>query len=820
MGLESLHYTQITGLGTLATQSGTFSGTHSGTSSGTNTGDQDLSTYLTISSAASTYQPVDSDLTTIAGLTATTDSFMQAKGSAWAARTISQVKTDLGLTGTNSGDQSTIVGITGTKAQFNTAVTDGDIVYLDSTDTITGVKTMSGLNSILHSSSGVTIRNPADTFSYTITAGAILANRTLTLPLTAGTIALTSDITGTNSGTNTGDQTITLTGDVTGSGTGSFVTTIAAGAVDIAMLSATGSASSSTFLRGDNTWATPAGSGDVSKVGTPVNNQIGIWTGDGTLEGDAALTYDSATDVLTSVNFAGNLTGNASTVTTNANLTGHVTSTGNAAVLGSFSSSNLSTALSDKTGTGVSVFATSPTLVTPVLGVAAATTINKVTLTAPATGSTLTIADGQTLTVNGSATITNGTHSGTNTGDQTSVTGNAGTVTVADAAGDTSTWVMLATSQTGSLAPATDAGLTYNATTDALTATTFVGALTGTASGNLVSGGALGTPSSGTLTNCTFPTLNQNTSGSAASLTNTRTIGGSNFNGTANVTSFPVPGAIGGTTPAAGTFTTLLAGSTTSLLLGTAGSAVGNIGFRNATSGTITLAPVAGALGTVTLTLPAITDTIVTLTANQTLTTKTLTSPTLTTPVLGTPSSGTLTSCTGLPISTGVSGLGTGIATFLATPSSANLITAITDETGSGSLVFSATPTFSGTVTMTGGLVVTGTVRIASETNYTPAGTTQAISFVDGNHQTLTLTSSSGNVTVTITVPGSTSAGTLIVKQHASSSRDITWAVSAGTIKWMGTEPTWNTDATSSVRIVSWRYDGSVMYLAATDVGT
>ena len=52
-----------------------------------------------------------------------------------------------------------------------------------------------------------------------------------------------------------------------------------------------------------------------------------------------------------------------------------------------------------------------------------------------------------------------------------------------------------------------------------VTATTFVGALTGTASGNLVSGGALGTPSSGTLTNCTFPTLNQNTTGSSASCT-------------------------------------------------------------------------------------------------------------------------------------------------------------------------------------------------------------------------------------------------------------------------------------------------------------
>jgi hypothetical protein len=51
------------------------------------------------------------------------------------------------------------------------------------------------------------------------------------------------------------------------------------------------------------------------------------------------------------------------------------------------------------------------------------------------------------------------------------------------------------------------------------TAGTVTAALTGTASGNLVSGGALGTPSSGTLTNCTFPTLNQSTTGNAATAT-------------------------------------------------------------------------------------------------------------------------------------------------------------------------------------------------------------------------------------------------------------------------------------------------------------
>ena len=65
----------------------------------------------------------------------------------------------------------------------------------------------------------------------------------------------------------------------------------------------------------------------------------------------------------------------ASNVTTNANLTGAVTSVGNAASLGSFTSLQLLTALTDETGTGAAVFATSPTLVTPALGAATATSL-------------------------------------------------------------------------------------------------------------------------------------------------------------------------------------------------------------------------------------------------------------------------------------------------------------------------------------------------------------------------------------------------------------------------------------------------------------
>ena len=94
------------------------------------------------------------------------------------------------------------------------------------------------------------------------------------------------------------------------------------------------------------------------------------------------------------------------------------------------------------------------------------------------------------------------------------------------------------------------------------------------------------------------------------------------------------------------------------------------------------------------------------------------TSPTLVTPLLGTPTSGTLTNCTGLPVSTGISGLGANVATFLATPSSANLISAVTDETGTGALVFATSPT-----------LVTPTLGAATATSVTASGAITANSY-------------------------------------------------------------------------------------------
>ena len=119
-------------------------------------------------------------------------------------------------------------------------------------------------------------------------------------------------------------------------------------------------------------------------------NSIGISTFS-TLKVGTGITISGG--IITATSFIGSLTGTAATTTNIPNLTGAITSNNTTTSLGSFTSAQLATALSDETGSGANVFATSPTLVNPILGSATATSIT--------VGSGVTITSGIVTAVNG-----------------------------------------------------------------------------------------------------------------------------------------------------------------------------------------------------------------------------------------------------------------------------------------------------------------------------------------------------------------------------------------------------------------------------------
>ena len=339
------------------------------------------------------------------------------------------------------------------------------------------------------------------------------------------------------------------------------------------------------------TGLTSLGSGVATFLGTPSSANLLAAVSDET--GSGSLVFANSPTLVTpalgtpSALVGTNITGTASgltagNVTTNANLTGAITSVGNATSLGSFTSANLAAALTDETGSGAAVFATSPTLTTPILGTPASGNLANCTfptLNQNTTGSAATLTTARAIYGNnfdGSAALTQaiaGTYGGTGVNNGANTITLAGNVTHAGAFTQTFTATAntsLTLPVTGTLATLAGSEALSNKTITASAFNGTVGATTrntvAATTGNFqASGGApiiLTGNSSAQIqlggTGATDPSIRYDAAGVLGVVT-------ADQSAYAKIRALDFNGTIGATTPSTGAFTTLSASGDTTL---------------------------------------------------------------------------------------------------------------------------------------------------------------------------------------------------------------------------------------------------------------